>query len=39
MAPMITAVELTFKPSDAMKMAKMRIHKVAPRKLTPSLIS
>ena len=38
MAPMMTAVELTFKPSEAMKMAKMSTHKLAPRKLTPWLI-
>ena len=35
MAPMITAVEFTFKPSDATKMAKIKIHKLVPRKTTP----
>ena len=35
MAPIITAVELTFNPSDAMKMAKIRIHKLAPLNSTP----
>jgi len=34
-APMMTAVELTFKPSDATKMAKMRIHKLVPLKTIP----
>ena len=38
MAPMMTAVELTFRPNDAMKMAKMSTHRLAPRKLTPWLI-
>jgi hypothetical protein len=33
MAPMMTAVELTFKPKEAMKMAKMRIHNCGPAKL------
>jgi hypothetical protein len=32
MAPMITAVEFTFKPMDAIKMEKMRIHAVGPLK-------
>ena len=35
MAPMITTVEFTFKPSDAMKMAKIRIHRFAPLNSTP----
>jgi len=35
MAPIITAVELTFKPSEAIKMAKIRIHKLAPLNSTP----
>ena len=34
-APIITAVEFTFKPSDATKMAKMRIHKLVPRNTIP----
>ena len=38
-APIITAVELTFRPSEAMNMAKISTHSVEPRKLTPSLIS
>ena len=35
MAPMMTAVEFTFRPSEAMKMAKIRIHKFAPLNSTP----
>lgn len=35
MAPIITAVEFTFKPSEATKMANMRIHKLVPRNITP----
>ena len=35
MAPIITAVEFTFNPSDAMNMAKIRIHKLAPLNSTP----
>ena len=38
MAPMITAVELTFSPNDAMKMAKISTHRLAPLKETPLLI-
>ena len=37
-APMMTAVELTFSPSDAMNMAKISTHRLAPLKLTPLLI-
>ena len=37
-APMITAVELRFKPRQAMKIAKMSTQRFAPRKVTPSLI-
>ena len=35
MAPIMTAVEFTFNPSDAIKMAKIRIHKLAPLNSTP----
>ena len=38
MAPMMTAGELTLSPSEAMKMAKMSTHRLAPLKLTPLLI-
>ena len=38
-APMITAVELTFSPSEAMKIAVIRIHRLAPRKEMPLVIS
>ena len=42
-APMITAVLLTFSPMDAMKMARMRIHTLNPLKSTsrmmPSMVS
>ena len=34
-APIITAVELTFRPSEAIKMANIRIHKLAPLNSTP----
>ena len=37
-APMMTAVELRFSPSEAMKMAKMRTQRLAPWKRTPLLI-
>ena len=30
MAPMITAVEFTFNPMDAIKIAKIRIHRFGP---------
>ena len=30
MAPIMTAVELTFKPNEAMKMAKISTQRVAP---------
>jgi len=33
MAPMMTAVELTLRPRQAMKIAKMSIHNCAPLKL------
>ena len=36
MAPMITAVELVFSPSDAMNMATMRMRMFVPRNETPS---
>ncbi len=38
MAPMMTAVELTFKPSDAIRMAKISTHRLAPRNATLLLI-
>ena len=38
MAPMMTAAELVFSPSEATKMAKIRIHRLAPRKSIPALI-
>ena len=38
MAPIITAVELTFSPSDAMNMAKISTHRLAPLKVTPPVI-
>ena len=38
MAPMMTAVELTLSPSDAMKMAKISTQRLAPLKLTPLVI-
>ena len=37
-APMMTAVELTFSPSEAMKMAKISTQRLTPLKLTPLLI-
>ena len=37
-APMMTAVELTLSPRDAVKMAKINTHKLEPRKDTPLLI-
>lgn len=43
MAPITTAVESTFKPIDAMKMEKMRIHRLNPRNsmsfLIPSMVA
>ena len=36
MAPIITAVELVFRPSEAMNMAKIRISMFGPRKVIPS---
>ena len=38
MAPIITAVELTFKPNEAMKIAKISTQRFAPWKVTPLLI-
>lgn len=38
MAPMMTAVELTLSPNEAMKMAKMSTQRLAPWKVTPLLI-
>ena len=35
-APMMTAVLLVFKPSEAVKIASTRIHSLAPWKPTPS---
>ena len=35
MAPMITAVELTFSPKEAMKMANIRIQRLVPLNSTP----
>ena len=35
MAPIMTAVEFTFSPTDAMMMAKVRIHTFAPRNQIP----
>jgi hypothetical protein len=35
MAPIITAVELTFSPIDAIKIAKIKTHKLVPRNLMP----
>ena len=32
MAPIMTAVEFTFKPREAMKIAKTKIHKLVPLK-------
>ena len=36
MAPMITAVELVLRPSEAMNMARMRMRMLVPRNDTPS---
>ena len=38
MAPMMTAVEFTLSPREAMKVAKMRIQSDAPRKLALALM-
>ena len=38
MAPIITAVELTFSPNDAIRMAKISTQRFAPWKVTPLLI-
>ena len=38
MAPIMTAVELTFSPKEAMSMAKMSTQRLAPRNDTPLLI-
>ena len=38
MAPIITAVELIFKPNEAMKIAKISTQRFAPWKVTPLLI-
>ena len=38
MAPIITAVEFTFNPKEAMKMAKISTQRLAPLKLTPLVI-
>jgi len=35
MAPIITAVEFMFNPSEATKIAKIITHKLVPRKTTP----
>ena len=35
MAPIITAVELTLSPKEAIKMANIKIHKLAPLNSTP----
>ena len=35
MAPIMTAVELTFSPSEAMNVAKIRIHRLVPLNSTP----
>ena len=37
-APIMTAVELTLSPNDAMKMAKINTQELTPRKLTLSRI-
>ena len=37
-APIMTAVELTLSPKEAMKIARISIHKFAPWKSTPSVI-
>ncbi len=36
MAPIMTAVELTLSPNDAMRMAKIKIHRLAPLNSTPA---
>ena len=38
MAPIITAVELTLSPNDAIKIAKINTQRFVPLKLTPLLI-
>ena len=38
MAPMMTAAELVFSPKEATKMAKIRIHRLAPRNSTLALM-
>ena len=38
MAPITTAVELTFKPNEAMKIAKISTQRFVPLKVTPLLI-
>ena len=35
MAPIITAAELTFRPSDAIIVAKISTHRLTPRNTTP----
>ena len=37
-APMITAVEFTFSPREATSVAKIRIHRLVPRNITPRLM-
>ncbi len=39
MAPIITAAELTFRPSDAIIVAKISTHRFTPRKTTPFSIA
>ena len=39
MAPMMTAVELTFRPSEAIIVAKINTHKLTPRNSTPLLMA
>ena len=36
MAPMMTAVELTFSPSEAMRMANIKIHRLVPLNTLPA---
>ena len=38
MAPIITAAELTFSPSDATIVAQIRTHKLTPRNSVPLLM-
>ena len=38
MAPMMTAVEFTFRPREAMNMANINTHRLAPLKETPPVI-